>query len=286
MQPSSRVFEHAHVANSDRAFNYGDGCFTTIRVSNYKLQLLARHINRLEHDAKALGIDFSLKDELLSYLSSDAFVNKLKQIPDRVVKILLSRGSGGRGYMPPIEGQQSLCVISVHNYTAQLTAPLSLMPSSVKLAQQPALAGLKHCNRLEQVLAKQALWAYNKTHNTSFDDVFMLDDDGQVIEASSANIFAFTGEKWVTPLLAKSGVNGVIRQCIIENQGLLNIKCSENAFKATQFKDFQAVFLCNAVHGITAVKSIFTGDETLFFDTQLSVKLAEKLKSLLSSGDI
>ena len=213
-------------------------------------------------------------------------MNKLRQIPERVVKIHLSRGSGGRGYLPPIEEQHSLCVISVHSFTAQSDESINLMPSSVILAQQPALAGLKHCNRLEQVIAKQALWQYNKNNVSQFDDVFMLDDQGQVIEASSANLFAFTGEKWVTPPLAKSGVRGVMRQCIIDNQGLLDIKCCEKAFEVKQFKEFKAVFLCNAVHGIIAVKSIFTGDETLFFDTQLSVKLAEKLKSLLLSGDI
>jgi 4-amino-4-deoxychorismate lyase len=213
-------------------------------------------------------------------------VSKLRQIPERVVKIHLSRGSGGRGYLPPIEEQQSLCVISVHSFTAQSGESISLMPSSVTLAQQPALAGLKHCNRLEQVIAKQALWQFNKNHATQFDDVFMLDDNGQVIEASSANLFAFTGEKWVTPPLTKSGVKGVMRQFILDNQGLFDIECCEKAFEVKQFKEFNAVFLCNAVHGIIAVKSIFTGDETLFFDTQLSVKLAEELKSLLSSGDI
>ncbi|GBL03032.1 aminodeoxychorismate lyase [Glaciecola sp. KUL10] len=286
MQPSKRVFDHTQVASSDRSFNYGDGCFTTMRASAGKIQLLNTHIQRLQSDADVLGIDFSFKDELLDYLTGESFTQALQLKNESVVKVLVSRGTGGRGYMPPTgDKQNSQCFVSVHPFKSQENAALSLMLSPVLLAKQPYLAGVKHCNRLEQVLAKRSLWQYNAEIESKFDDVLMLDNEQHVIESSSANFFAFDGKHWLTPKLDLCGVTGVMRQFIIDNSEALSMQVHECVMSVEQLSQLKSAFVCNAVHGVTPVKSIFNGAQSFSFDTNVVLDIDKTLTSLLLSGN-
>lgn len=278
MQLSTRVFEHTSVATSDRSFNYGDGCFTTMRVRHGKIELLDRHIERLKNDASILGIDFSFKNELQEFLCGKPFQDSLLKADNGVIKVLLSRGQGGRGYMPPVaEEKTSACYVSMHDYFPLKPENLRLLLSSVILSNQPVLAGLKHCNRLEQVLAKQALREYNIENSTYFDDVLMLDSEHNIIESSSANVFFFDGVKWVTPKLSLSGVNGVMRQYIIEHQNAIGMVCVETDIKLSTLSSYLAMFICNAVHGIIPVKLFFDGQQSYSFDTSIIENIAASL---------
>jgi 4-amino-4-deoxychorismate lyase len=244
----------------------------------------------LVNDTGALGISLTTQHiaSIRDYLVSEAFVDKLRTLNFQyscVIKVLISRGEGGRGYLPPSADEQKVKIyLSLHPLPESFTRPLpqaqSLLVSDIKLAKQSCLAGLKHNNRLEQVLAKQWLAAHQSFHQTNFDDVLMLDTDNDVIEASAANVFFYDGEKWLTPILTHSGVNGVMRSFTIQNQRKLGILFEESKIKLDDISAFSSAFMCNALRGIVSIKSITSDMQQVDFDISYSDLLSTRLSEL------
>ena len=138
---------------ADRAFQYGDGCFTTMAFRNGRLEFFDAHIERLKWACKTLYIDFTKWLEL-----DRCILDSLKSTSDCVVKVIVTRGEGGRGYSP--EGAVNPRFIITHHcipshYTCWQKQGISLTISPITLACQPLLAGIKHLNRLEQVLVSR-----------------------------------------------------------------------------------------------------------------------------------
>ena len=167
--------------------------------------------------------------------------------PRAVLKLILSRGAGGRGYAvdDPIEPTLAL---SVHPAPAPLPGPMTVRWCDTRLAIQPALAGLKHLNRLEQVLAR-AEWRDPRIH-----DGLMLDTDGRVACATSANVFALIDGRWRTPPVTQRGVAGVARAWVLANEPTAEIA----ELTRDEVESAQALFLCNAVRGILPVGRLGT----------------------------
>ncbi|NNC55471.1 MAG: hypothetical protein HKO07_07105, partial [Pseudomonadales bacterium] len=144
--------------------------------------------------------------------------------------------------------------------TATAIAPPDLVPDAMQLVEcetrlaiQPRLAGLKHCNRLEQVLARIEL------QGTGFNEGLMLDLHGNVIEATQGNIFLLQNDCWITPPMNEAGVAGVMREYILrEVLPGLGIECRLESVALAQVQACQAMMVCNAVQGIAAVASVTT----------------------------
>ncbi len=191
-----------HLPISDRATAYGDGCFTTIAKASGVIQLLEAHIGRLQKGCVTLKIDFydwdMLRQQVVDVSAAEA---------DVVIKVLISRGSGGRGYST-VGADNPVSVISLHpfpkHYGRWASEGISISLNSVRLSKQPLLNGVKHLNRLEQVLAKNHV-------NDSVQEQIICDTDDMIVEVSSANIFWKLGKQWFTPDLSFSGVEGVMR---------------------------------------------------------------------------
>ncbi len=235
---------------SDRSIHYGDGCFTTLQVRNGQLQLPSAHLQRLKHACKRLAIDFSDWGGLEKALWERA--SALAPTPRAVLKIIISRGAGGRGYCPQHAGPATL-FISTSDYPAHYQRwqqqGITLGLSPVRLGRQPLLAGLKHLNRLEQVLVKQQM-------PTSVDDVLVLDSDGLLIEASAANVFWFKHNHWHTPALNQAGVEGVMRNQLISflNAGGHNVVVGDYPIGA--LKGASAMLVCNSLMELVPVAKL------------------------------
>jgi len=268
-------FEIDTVPVSDRAFNYGDGCFTTILFLNGHLQLLDHHLNRLKHDTEKLSIDFTKFTQLEDYLKSASFFQALKSKHTAAVKIFISRGVGGRGYTPPAkEVASALCAITIHDYEykgASKSADLTI--SSFTLSKQSALAGLKHANRLEQILAKQALTLVNERRQRPFDDALLLDCDQHIIEATAANVFFLINNVWCTPDLSASGVSGVMRGFILKVSAEMGVKTSITNLTYSNIRQAKSAFTCNALSGITPIKTLSSNEGKIEYDSQASTDL-------------
>lgn len=191
----------------DRGLLYGDGVFRTLRASHGKALHWPLHYQKLLHDCTALDIPcpgFSLLSAELHSL--------LDHHPDGAVKLIVTRGQGTRGYAPPDPA------IPTHLWDI---APLPVYPSNnaiqgirarlcaLRLSEQPRLAGIKHLNRLENVLAA-AEW-----DDAQIAEGILLDGTGRVIEGTRSNLFCVVQGKLVTPDLSRCGVAGVQRERVI-----------------------------------------------------------------------
>lgn len=237
-----------HIEIADRAFQYGDGCFTTMAARDGYLEFFAAHLKRLELACKTLNIEFKKWQEL-----ERCVLESLGSSGDCVVKVIITRGIGGRGYSPAQTGSPNY-IISHHpipeHYPAWQNTGISVSISPIKLACQPLLAGIKHLNRLEQVLVKQALL------KTGFDDTIVCDTNNQIVESSAGNLFWFSAGVWFTPCLMDAGVEGVMRNFILDVAKERNTDIQ--VVKATSARLFAAedLFICNSLMKIVPVKKL------------------------------
>lgn len=239
---NGRLLEH--IDSSDRGLAYGDGAFETIRLLQGKPLFLQKHLARLKLACKSLGIglDPARLDEDIALLSPQ-FGNY------GVLKIIISRGTGGRGYRPD-PGAIPTRILSLHllpDYS--LTKPESGIQAFIcrqRMSLQPALAGIKHLNRLEQVLASME-WP----DDGNFMEGIMLDLGGRVIEGTRSNIFIGKDGGLLTPDLSLCGINGVMRSVLLEAFPSETVRITdcylEDLMKAEE------VFLCNSIFGVWPV---------------------------------
>lgn len=245
------VHWEAAVAADDRGLAYGDGCFETLRLAPAGAPLWAWHRARLLGGAARLGI--VLPDALLDEALAQALA---RCHGPAVLKLILTRGSGGRGYaVPPQATVAPRLLASLHPLPAR---PESDLREGIvtglcqqRLATAPALAGLKHLNRLEQVLARQEVQA------AGWAEGLMLDEHGRPVEFTSMNLFARFGDQLWTPPLELAGVAGVARAVILQQlapaQGLA---LDTRARPLSQLRQADEVFACNSVAGILPVRTL------------------------------
>ena len=243
MQTIIAASETSNISTRDRGLNYGDGFFTTAIITDGQVEHWAYHKARLIECAQRLGfpaLEFNaLESQITQLIASHS---------QAVLKVVITRGEGGRGYAPPSECNLNI-IVSVlpypDHYNSLKDSGISLAISPIKLAVQPHLAGLKTLNRLEQVLIKNALQTQHS------DDALVLDYNNNVIETSAANIFAIKNNKVFSPRLDECGIKGVFLQSLCDK---LTVE-----FKTVSVDDLtqaDAVFLCNSLMKIVPVKSI------------------------------
>ncbi|MBP6596197.1 MAG: aminodeoxychorismate lyase [Arenimonas sp.] len=226
---------------ADRGLAYGDGVFETVLVHAQRAVWWPQHRARLAQGAARLGIPGPEPAWL-----DQAVADLLTRAPHRaVLKLVYTRGPAGRGYASPALPEPSL-VLALHPAPAPQVAPLALRWCETRLAIQPALAGIKHLNRLEQVLAR-AEW-----RDDSAQEGLMLDGEGKVACAISANVFARFGGRWLTPSLARCGVAGIARAWVLAQDAGAGLA----EMTREQLQSADALFLCNAVRGILPVASL------------------------------
>lgn len=243
----------ASIDPMDRALAYGDGLFATMRTDAHGIMFFEAHLARLQAGAARLGFDWQMSQALRQQLGTIA-----AQYPQHCIKLLISRGVGGRGYTPP-EQVRVTEVVSVHpipsHYADWQTHGIQLKTSAVRLGHQPLLAGIKHLNRLEQVLIKSAPLPQG------FQDWLVLDCEGKVIESSMANLFFIKGNRLVTPSLEHCGVSGVMREQVmlalldkLQALGPFDIDCMP--ISAERLVEFDSAFITNSVLGVVDVLTI------------------------------
>lgn len=192
----------------DRGLLYGDGVFRTFRALRGIALCWPLHYQKLHHDCTALGI--TCPD--LALLSAELH-KLLKQYPDGVVKLIVTRGQGVRGYAPPDRATPATHlwdVVPPPSYPAEYaTRGIKARLCELRLSEQPRLAGIKHLNRLENVLAA-AEW-----DDAQIAEGILLDGAGRVIEGTRSNVFCVVQGKLITPDLSRCGVAGVQRERVM-----------------------------------------------------------------------
>jgi 4-amino-4-deoxychorismate lyase len=232
----------------DRGLQYGDGVFETMRVLRGRIRLLELHLDRLYLGCRALKLKAPARRTLRLELTRRASRRR-----DGVLKLIITRGSGPRGYRPA-GAERCTRIVSLHRLaqrgSAEESLPVRLRVCATPLGTNPALAGLKTLNRLESVLAR-AEWS-----DTRIWDGLMRDADGNFVCGSMSNLFLRRGSLLLTPPLDRCGVAGVMRRWILEHAATLSLRAVERRIRWQDLGSAQEVFMCNAVAGIKSVRSI------------------------------
>ena len=231
---------------ADRSVQFGDGCFTTARVLRGEILLLPEHIARMQRAVSVLHIDgvnwAALEREMIQAAG---------QQEEAVVKAVVTRGQGGRGYSSAGCSEPTR-IVSVSAYPAHYHAlrqpGVKLALSPVTLSKNPLLAGIKHLNRLEQVMIRLHL------DQTDAHEALVVDTSGCLVECCAANLFWRKGNQVFTPDLSQSGVDGIMRQHIIrliENSSPWTLHIVSEP--ADVLFDADEVLICNALMPVLPV---------------------------------
>ncbi len=269
---------------SDRGLAYGDGIFETIACINQKLHLWSRHWQRLQQGAKQLVLELPEQQTLLHWIEQ-ALAEK-NNPPLAVVKIIITRGSGGRGYKSP-EQPQPRTIITIHPWPERndndYQQGISAMVCRTCLAPQPSLSGIKHLNRLEQVLAAQELSANNCREGLMLECAPATNDKSAkkiVTEGVSSNLFFVSRGQLFTPEIIYSGVNGTIRSELLERVQALDIPLSMGRYTLQEVLNADEVFFTNSIFGILPVSKIIyqQGQNSRHYQQRdVSMQLAKSL---------
>ncbi len=200
------------IAIDDRGLLYGDGFFTTIKVCGGRVEHWELHAERLCFSAERLGfppLDVAMiQSELLAFIREQS---KISDCADGVVRLTITRGSGLRGYKAPAEPHlQRVLSWSAVRAVDVYQSGVHLSICSTPPLMHPKLAGVKHCNRLAEVLATEEVSA------NCFDGIMSFND--KVICGTKSNIYFYLNDQWQTPRLDQAGVNGTVRRWLLNNQ--------------------------------------------------------------------
>jgi len=267
-----------HIEISDRGFQYGDGLFETIEVRDGRAVFLERHLQRLNVGCQRLHIPF-LDIELLRFEAGELcrrWVDSKNPVRS-VLKIIVTRGSGGRGYRQP-DVIHPTRIVSLHPYPdypeIYREQGITVRICATRLGLSPALAGIKHLNRLEQVLAR-AEW-----NDSSIQEGLMLDVNGHVIEGTMTNLFYVKNNILHTAVLALSGVSGIIRSVIMAISVDHGLSVIEHGFTKDELLSADEVFVCNSIIGIWPVALI---EDTHFSVGPITRKIQIQLDKLVNN---
>jgi len=231
---------------SDRGFHYGDGLFETFEVLDGKPLFFERHCQRLQQGCQALLIpcpDFDVLRAEAWALAGDS--------RRAVLKLIVTRGSGGRGYRQP-QPISPTRLFSLHPHPAYpetwQNQGIDLRLCHKRLALNPDLARIKHLNRLEQVLAR-AEWS-----DDDIQEGLMLDAEGFVVEGTMSNVFIVKQGEILTPCLDRCGIAGIVRGLLFDAAESLALTLRETRLTLDDVHDADELFLSNAVIGLWPVK--------------------------------
>ncbi len=220
-----------------RGFAYGDGVFETMRAIGGSLPWWPAHRARLAMGAARLRIPLPSIERLDTELHDWLSLHR-----DAVIKLIITRGSGGRGYAPMLDAPPVWMLTASTLPPPMRAGGLVLRWCATRLARQPLLAGIKHCNRLEQILARA------ECSDPEIDEGLMQDTEGDVIAATAANLFVLREGRWWTPPVDHCGITGVCR-----GWALRAFAATERRLSVHDVETADAVVLCNAVRGILPV---------------------------------
>ena len=246
----------------DRGLLYGDGVFRTLLVIHGRSQHWPLHYQKIEQDCAALGITCPDGEVLSAELAglSDAH-------PDAVFKLIVTRGITERGYSPLSRTSAThlwdVSPLPVYPDTQQ---GVTLRLCRVRLGHQPRLAGIKHLNRLENVLAAAEC--------ADVAEGLLLDSDGLVIEGVRSNVFLIFHGVLITPDLSRCGVAGVQRERVVRHARQQGMQVEVRDVELDELRAADELFLTNSVFGLWSVAQF---EERRWTDFSFAVRIRAAL---------
>ena len=257
----------------DRGLSYGDGVFETILIHDGVPEFLHEHLQRLERACKRLLLSW---DESLFYRDLTLLLAQTAPLlrENAVLKILLTRGEGGRGYKaaPTSISTRILMLSPAPDYDFNPQAGVSACICNTRLSINPDLAGLKHLSRIENVMAR------NEWQDDTVVEGLMMDVTGHLVEGTMSNVFLLSNGCLRTPALQRCGVEGVVRNLVIERLAPgLSIDLEVCDLYIDDLINAESVFITNSLIGIWPVIALGCHHKTI---DPLVLKLQMALEKL------
>lgn len=252
----------ATVSVFDRSFLYGDGLFETLRVANGRPFRWAQHLERLERGAEFLGITLPFTRDVLAGFAAELIAQN--QLPESLLRLLLSRGVGGRGYSPKGADKPTL-VMTLHLLGAPASGPAWPEPAgsetgvllrwrahttNFRLPANEPLAQFKTSNKLAQILARA------EAEVNGANEALLLNTDGFVVEGASSNLFWIERGTVCTPPITSGILPGVTREVVRELCFKLSLPYRESSIRPPELIRADAVFLSLSSHGMVELAEL------------------------------
>lgn len=260
-----------HLDLTERAWAYGDGLFSTVAIVAGRALFEAYHWQRLQLGCQRLGLATTAFQDW-----QHQFAAFIEHYPHHTVKIIISRGVGGRGYLPDSQ-QAPRCYLlawppSAHESRWQ--QGIQSVSLQGQLGLNPRLAGLKHLNRLEQVLLRQEL------ASTGCPEGVVCDLHGMVVEGVFSNLFWWHQGQLLTPQLHQAGVAGVMRAWLLNYQCQQGQPVQEVAWTLPQLvQQAEELFFCNSLYGIWPIRQL---NDTIYAYYPRTQQLQQQLRQQLN----
>ena len=259
------------ISVNDRGLLYGDGLFETMAARNGQIQLWEAHWQRLSLGCNKLSIELPNKTMIEKEIELLIENNDEAQF---IIKLIVTRGEGQRGYRFDKE-QNTTRILSSHTWPNYLdkyqTEGVDVCYCETKLSENQKLAGIKHLNRLEQVLARNE-W------DDEFQEGLMLTAQGNVVDGTMSNVFAVKDNKIFTPGLSLCGVDGVMRKAVIKIAKDKGYSIYEKDFNKAEIEQADELFLTNSLFGIWPIK--FIGKTRFTKNGNITKELQEEIKKI------
>lgn len=261
--------EGGSVSVDDRGLQYGDGLFETMGATNGRVRRFHSHMARLADGCHRLDMPTPPVD----LIEADC-LRALEGFGAAVVKVMLTRGPGPRGFPPPAEPNLTRIVVSTARQVSESEAarPLTLRVCETRLGRNPRLAGMKHLNRLEQVLAGAEL------REPAVDEGLMRSTDDRIVCATAANVFMVRNGDLLTPQISDCGVAGVMREVVLRIAATLGIQVAVGDYTLDDVARADECFLTNAVRGIRPVGRV--EDVKSFAPGEVTNRLRDALETV------
>jgi 4-amino-4-deoxychorismate lyase len=273
----------------DRGLLYGDGCFETIRLSQSIPVLLDLHLNRLQTSLVQLGIavDMSVLNVELQQLIDCSPA-------DGILKIIVTRGIGGRGYRPYTNSTSTNTTKNTStrilqyfpfpaDYLDNVVQGIAVTVCKHRLSISNSIAGMKHLNRLDQVLASREVSA-------PFEEGLCLDQSQNVIEGTRSNLLVVIKDRLITPDLTHAGVRGVMLQYLSERFAEQGERIEQRLISLNDLARATEIFLCNSVFGVWPVIKLVENDSVMRWSvgtrTQQAIQFQDEVFNTAGASNV
>jgi 4-amino-4-deoxychorismate lyase len=235
------------VPADDRGLQYGDGLFETVLLRGRKPRFFDLHLARLALGCERLRLPFQASEQLRADIGAAA-----ADAPElAILKIIVTRGSAvQRGYAPG--GETPRRILTLFDCPAPDWPPdgVDLHVASMTMADNPLLAGIKHLNRLDNVLAAR------EARDAHAFEALMTAGDGRIVSGAMSNIFFVSNGALATPTVDRAGVAGVMRSVVIRESSALGLPVSERHLTLADLKAADEAFITNARIGVVPVRRV------------------------------
>ena len=233
----------------DRGLHYGDGLFETIACRGGHARFLELHLQRLGEGCERLGIQYPNRDGLTWQIRALAAT-----VPECIIKLIVTRGSAtARGYGAQGD-EQARTLLLQYPWGAEDPAPwehgVAVRTAQGRIGENPALAGIKHLNRLEQILIRRE-WT-----DPAIREALVFSSSGWLVSGTMSNVFLVRAGRIMTPAITAAGIRGVMRRVVMREAQRAGVPVSEAAVDVATLASAEELFLTNARIGIWPVHTL------------------------------